>query len=312
MTEIDLIRYNAGVDPQLHVWGWEIPVYLFLGGMTAGLMILTALLGTRSEQLSRWARWLPFAAPVALSVGMLALFLDLAFKLHVFRFYLAFQPTSPMSWGSWILLAIYPAALLLGLGQLEDEEVDRLAGWRPVRPVMGLVRWAYAWATGHLTALRRANILLGVALGGYTGILLGTLGARAVWGSAVLGPLFLVSGISAGAALMMLFPVTHDEHTRLRGWDLAAVVTELALLMLFLLGLATGGASSRAAAGLFLGGAYTAPFWALVVIAGLVVPLIVEGIEVRKGLRPTVLAPVLLLVGGLALRWVLVGAGQAM
>ena len=49
------------------------------------------------------------------------------------------------------------------------------------------------------------RLVLGIGLGAYTGVLLGTLGARPAWSSAVLGPLFLVSGLSTGAALMMLF-----------------------------------------------------------------------------------------------------------
>ena len=82
MHELDIARHSRFVDPQLHVWGWEIPVYLFLGGMAAGAMILTALLAARPER-SRVARWLPFAAPILVSIGMGALFLDLSSKLHV-------------------------------------------------------------------------------------------------------------------------------------------------------------------------------------------------------------------------------------
>ena len=29
------------IDPSLTVWGWEIPVYLFLGGMVAGMMLIS-------------------------------------------------------------------------------------------------------------------------------------------------------------------------------------------------------------------------------------------------------------------------------
>ena len=126
MTEIETIRNSHLIDPELHFWGWEIPVYLFLGGVTAGLMILSGLLATRADpaERSKWTRWLPFAGPVLISLGMLALFLDLEYKRHVYRFYLAFEWTSPMSWGSWILLAIYPAAILLGLAGLHERETD--------------------------------------------------------------------------------------------------------------------------------------------------------------------------------------------
>src|SRR5207244_6929242 len=92
-------------------WGWQIAVYLFLGGLAAGLMILSAIAKRESFAM----RLLPFGAPLALSVGMGALFLDLDYKLHMFRFYTAFRITSPMSWGAWILLLIYPATVLYGL-----------------------------------------------------------------------------------------------------------------------------------------------------------------------------------------------------
>ena len=57
MTEVEVFRSNHLIDPNLHIWGWEIPVYLFLGGVTAGIMVLTALLGARSDgtDRSRWA-----------------------------------------------------------------------------------------------------------------------------------------------------------------------------------------------------------------------------------------------------------------
>jgi formate-dependent nitrite reductase membrane component NrfD len=314
MTEIEIFRHSASIDPQLHIWGWEIPVYLFLGGLTAGLMILTAIAGrgVARESQSRAMRFLPLAAPVLLSLGMGALFLDLGYKLHVFRFYTAMQLTSPMSWGSWILLVIYPATILLGLARLTDEDLSSIpfAGRLRGRAASGLARLR-EFAIANTRKIETANVILGVALGGYTGILLGTLGARALWSSVLLGPLFLVSGVSTGAAFMMLFRLGHDEHVLLRRWDLAAIAIEILLLGMFFVELAAnGGARGRAAAALFFGGGYTAVFWSLVVIAGLVMPLALELLEARKGLRPSVLAPALLLVGGLSLRWIFVLAGQ--
>lgn len=280
MTELDITRTTA-----LPVWHWEIPIYLFLGGITAGLMILGATLGAR-KQASAAMRLLPLVAPITLSIGMLALFLDLELKLHVFRFYTAFRITSPMSWGAWILVAVYPATILLGLARL------RIVSDR------------------HLRALERANVILGIALGAYTGVLLSTLSARALWNSAILGPLFLVSGVSTGAALVMLFPITHEEHESVRRWDVLAIGIELALLAIFFMQLIVNGERGRAAAELFFGGNWTAPFWSLVVIAGLAVPLALELIESRRALRPTFVTPALLLTGGLALRWIFVAAGQ--
>lgn len=314
MNEIDVVHTNPLTTLGGVAWQWEIPVYLFLGGITAGLMIFSAILGRRvpDEERSRWSRWAVLGAPIVLSLGMLALFADLEYRTHAYRFYLALQPASPMSWGSWILLAIYPATVLLGLGQLTAGEAQKLAGWGPLRVLRlgGLLQWAHGWGKARLSGLRTTNLVLGIALGAYTGILLGTLGARAVWNSSVLGPLFLVSGVSTGAALMMLFPMAHKEHSLLRRWDIGAIVLELALLGAFLIGLASGGQSAKAAAAKFFGGDFTATFWALVVVAGLAVPLGLELLEGKKKLKPTVLAPALLLIGGFSLRWILVLAGQ--
>ncbi len=303
MTEIEIARFNHLVDPALRIWGWEVAVYLFLGGLTAGIMIVAALISRRiaPEQQSRAMRLMIFAAPLALSLGMLALFLDLENKLNVWRFYTAFRVTSPMSWGSWILLLIYPATILLGLVRLSADEIGRL-------PL--IVRRLADGVRPFTRFLEQANVVLGIALGAYTGILLATLGARQLWSSTLLAPLFLVSGLSTGAALVMLLPVNEEEHSVVRRWDLLAIGVEVALLALLFVNLATSTADGRAAAALFFGGKYTSLFWSLVVIAGLIVPAVLEMLE-RRVRKVSLVTPALLLAGGFALRWIFVAAGQS-
>jgi formate-dependent nitrite reductase membrane component NrfD len=299
-------RHNHHIDPSLHIWGWEIPVYLFLGGLAAGLLVLPALLdmSRRDGDLSTSVRAMPFAALVLISLGMVALFLDLEYKLHVWRFYFALMPASPMSWGSWILLIVYPAGLLLGLALLTKEQRSWL-------PLSGRIGALFAWVDRNRRAILWTAIIAGVALGTYTGLLLGTLGARPAWSSTLLGPLFLISGLSTAAAFMMLMRPQPYEHQRLARWDTGLIVLELVFIGLFLMTLATGGQVSRAAAGEFLGGQWTAAFWSLVVVIGLLIPLALEIIEHKRHSRPASITPVLILVGGLALRWILVVAGQA-
>jgi protein NrfD len=311
MNEIDVARHSRLIDPQLHVWGWEIPVYLFLGGMAAGVMILTSVLWMRREDRSPALRWLAFAAPLLVSLGMGALFLDLAQRMHVWRFYLAFRWTSPMSWGAWILVLVYPVSLAAAMGGLDEAQAARAVAFAGRFGLGGLARALRRRGVECARRIRWASVLTGAALGIYTGILLSTLGARALWSSALLGPLFLVSGLSTAAALLLLFRVSDEEHHLLERWDRIAMGLELAVLLLFLAGLATNGADGKAAARLLLGGPYTAPFWALVVIGGLAVPSLLAALESRLRLRMAVAAPALVLAGGLALRWILVAAGQA-
>ena len=65
------------------------------------------------------------------------------------------------------------------------------------------------------------------------------------------------------------------------------------------------------AANLFLGGVYTAPFWIFVVILGMIVPAILEILELRKFKIPVAIPVVLVLFGSLMLRFVIAYAGQA-
>lgn len=199
MLEITTTRHNPLVDPHLSVWSWEIPLYLFVGGIVAGLMILGGIallrLARGEDPKGYFSLHAPLAAFMLLNLGMLALFLDLAHKLYVWAVYLTFEPASPMSWGSWVLIIVYPLLLVSALIRLPEawpwlgQRMPQLACWSDALLASARkLRWL-AWA----------NIALGVALGIYTGILLSTMVARPLWNVPILGPLFLVSGLSAGA-----------------------------------------------------------------------------------------------------------------
>jgi len=82
------------------------------------------------------------------------------------------------------------------------------------------------------------------------------------------------------------------------------------MILLFLIGLASSTEAHLQAAQLFLGGPYTAVFWVGVVGLGIVVPLIIQSLAVTHRVQHTPLAPVLVILGGLALRFVIVSAGQ--
>jgi protein NrfD len=305
LHEIVSTRVNPLVDPSLHVWSWQIPVYLFLGGWVAGILVLSAvlILKGRRAPLACVCLRLPLLAIALLSAGMLALFLDLEHKLHVWRLYVTLQPRSPMSWGAWILLLVYPVLMALALLRPPDWLLTLV-------PRIELVSWKLERNHRALRVLGALSIGAGVALGVYTGILLSSLGARPLWNSAMLGPLFLVSGLSSGTAFAHLLARDPDESAWLARADIGLLIAELALIVLLLLGLASGGASHAAAAALLLGGPYTAAFWSIVVAGGILMPLAIQSLALAHRIGHARIAPLLVLAGGLALRFVVVYAGQ--
>ena len=64
------------------------------------------------------------------------------------------------------------------------------------------------------------------------------------------------------------------------------------------------------AARLFLGGPYTMSFWIFVVILGLIIPAILEIMELGKYHIPVIISASLVLFGSLMLRFIIVYAGQ--
>ncbi len=311
MTEELMVtaRANELIDPSLHIWTWEVAMYLFLGGLTAGVMIFAAVMALlrKDEEAPFASQQLALLAPIVLSAGMTTLFLDLEHKLFVFRFYTAFQVTSPMSWGAWILILIYPVATLQILSTLRKGfpvTVPWVARWAVTRVIVD-------WCEAHRRQIALVAVPSGIALGIYTGILLSAFSARPFWNSGVLGPLFLVSGLSTAAALVALISREKSEKELFTRIDLALIVAEIALVGLFLVNLASGSAQQIEALQSVTGGPYTMVFWVLFVGIGLVIPLLLEMLEMRGFLKSiAVIAPVLVLIGGYALRQVMVDVGQ--
>lgn len=339
MLELTTTRHNPLIDPALHIWGWEIPVYLFLGGMVAGMMVfagLAMLKAARGEDTRNFfSLQTPLLAFVLLNVGMLALFLDLEHKLYVWAIYVTFMPLSPMAWGSWVLLIVYAILLVSALIRLPE-------AWPWIGRALPVTRSASDWflsRPGRMSALGWINIVFGVAVGVYTGILLNTMVARPLWNTTVLPVLFLVSGLSAAAAALHLSakafgrrpapqgmvsgalaalgqplgpqaPAPHTAESLQRA-DVALLAFELVLIFLLLVGLVTSSTSHGAAASLLFHGRYAAMFWGGVVLLGIVLPLALQLLELSHRIRHTAVPAVLVLLGGFALRWVLVNAGQA-
>lgn len=295
----------AHIDPVLHVWGWEVPVYLFLGGLVAGVLFFSALfyLRGKADEMKTSTSFLPLFAPVLLGLGLFALFLDLEYKTHVLRFYTAFKIESPMSWGSWTLAAVFPLSSVWAVIQadrLYPQHIDKVKILRKFTEIAK----KFARPTAYLV------IIFSVLLGMYTGILLSAFNARPLWNTAILGPLFLVSGLSTGVALSLSISKSDREKKVLSRIDLSAIGIEVFLIIHLFMGLLASTQVHIDAAQLFLGGEFTAIFWILVFGIGLLLPGALEFLEIRGKRIPAKIPAFMVIFGGLMLRIVFVEAGQ--
>lgn len=305
MQELSTTRHNLHIDPTMSVWGWEIPVYLFLGGMVAGMMLISGyfLFSKRYKETNCACYTLPIISLVLLSVGMFTLFLDLEHKLFVWRLYTTFKISSPMSWGAWILILVYPviiANFLMGPPQYlvnKFPKVNSLTTYIHKHPRL-------------IQNIGVANMLLGGLLGVYTGVLLSTMGSRPLWNTSILWVLFLVSGLSTAAAFVHMIAKNVKERELLAKADNGFLTIEIFVIALMLIGLLTSTQVHISAAMLLINGTYAPVFWVFVVGMGIIIPLIIQLLAVNHKIKHTPIAPILVIVGGLILRFVIVSAGQ--
>lgn len=299
-------RMNYKVDPTLHIWGWEIPLYLFLGGLAAGVLFFAALYYIRGKENEYQAavKWAPMLTPFLLAIGLGALFLDLHHKPYFWRLYTTIKLQSPMSWGAWTLMIVTPLSIIWSATYIKE----LFPKWD----------WKFSWAEDLIAyfiknrkAIAWIMMIYSVILGIYTGILLSAFNARPLWNTSILGPLFLVSGLSAGAALIMMLSKNPLERKRFSQIDLLLIAVELTIIIHMFMGFRASTEVQIEAAELFLGGAYTLPFWVFVVFLGMILPAFLEFWELKGNHIPVYIPAVLILFGSVMLRFIIVHAGQA-
>lgn len=298
-------RNIPNIDPYLNIWHWQIPIYLFLGGLAAGILFLAGvytILG-KEKEMQATVKWAPFIVPFALIFGLFMLFLDLKHKLYFWQLYTTIRLQSPMGWGAWVLMIITPISLLWSATYIK--EVFPKWDWK----LKFLIQFE-AWAIRNRKLIAWPMVIYAVILGIYTGILLSAFNARPLWNTALLGPLFLVSGMSTGAATIMLISKSHEEKKLIGRLDLLFIIIELFFITHMIMGSLAGSQVQIDAISILIGGQFTVSFWVFVVLLGLVFPAILETMEIMGFRIPTIIPVLLVLFGGLIFRFIMVEAGQ--
>ena len=298
-------RNIPNIDPSLEIWHWPISLYLFLGGLAAGILFfigVVTVLGKEKEYPAT-VKYASIVPPLALSLGLLALVYDLTHPLYTWQLYTTIRLESPMSWGAWVLLITTPLSFLWVVSYYSE----LFPKWKlNINFLNNLEK--YLKKNRRYMAI--AFIPLSIILGIYTGILLSAFNARPLWNNAILGPLFLTSGLSTGAATIILLAKTAKERHLFSKIDLILIIIELGLIVHMIMGMYAGSEVQLEAMDLLVGGEFTLMFFGFVIILGLIVPAILEGIEIIGYKVPVAVPALLILLGGLIFRFVMVEAGQ--
>ncbi|HEY0718082.1 MAG TPA: NrfD/PsrC family molybdoenzyme membrane anchor subunit [Streptosporangiaceae bacterium] len=173
------------------VWEWKIPAYLFTGGLAAGSALLAAGADLTGRPALRRATRLGSLG--GLMASMVLLVADLGRPARFHHMLRVAKPTSPMSVGTWILVAFSPGSVLAAADELIP------ARWLP------RTRWPGRLLTlaARPAGLSAAALAPGVA--SYTAALLSQTAVPA-WSEArhELPFVFTGSAAASGAALGLL------------------------------------------------------------------------------------------------------------
>jgi formate-dependent nitrite reductase membrane component NrfD len=298
------------VDPE---WGWWIIFYFFLGGIAAGAYFTATiidLIGHEEDRdLARMGYWLAFPLVslcglfLILDLGQPLRFWHMLFKSEVVHEALSqgwpltgeswalmvqapiLKYWSPMSIGSWALLAFGLCSFLSLLGSLWPS--GRLS-WLFRRSWLGrLVQWA--------------GCFVGFFVAAYTGALL-TATNQPIWSDTPwIAALFLTSAASTGIAVLIV--LAHWHHVappqsihRLEQADLAVLGLEAVVFMVFLASLDTllwPLLSTWSGKVMILG----------TLLLGVLVPAAIHLRIGLSGIRSALAASLLALAGGFLLRY---------
>lgn len=303
------------------MFGELVTAYLFLAGVGAGgiaaaslvdLVHVRARCGSRSSQSVAAAppaeRLVAFsfaAAFAALALGVSCLVVDLGRIDRVASLFFSF-PLGLMNVGAWSLAALLAVAFALTLMRF-----------------MYLPRITRRMAD----AMEALSLVLAAVVAVYAGVLLGTLTGVRLWSYPCVPVLFVLSAASCGCAAAVAAALFSGRDERVAAVvravlaaDAAIIAAELLVALLFALQIARSAHPGvGASADRLLQGDMALAWWVGFIVCGLLAPLAMEAcMRVRYRIRTQGPVPgaalvsiaFLVLVGGMSLRFAVVGVGE--
>jgi len=295
------------------VWTWWIAIYLYFGGLGAATLAVTFLTDMYIKPHRDLVLWGAFSGVVLLALGSLMLFihlLDHRAVLHVLNpLVLIHKPDAWIAWGTQFIIWMMFWGMLYALPYMYSTDffdkvpvVNWLLERKAVNKIAQLAT-LYRKTVGWLATVN------GVGVAVYTGLLLQSFPAVALWHNPGVPLLFTVSAFSTAMAfllLLMYLVIKQPDDQRIRNFyervDLILISAELVILFSFFHYMSAGNESAMHSAKLL----WNDMGWLVGFIGfGLIVPFLLELRGVLKGWSthlPIVAASVMVLIGGYLLR----------
>lgn len=313
---------------------WNIPLWfdIWLAGMAGGAYLVAFLAnqygGGTHKNLFRLAVYT--GVPLAI-IGVLLLVIDLGTPIWFWHLFGSFLPVAVMSMGTWILVAFLVIAfIMMIMWVIEGDGARNPNAYKGNMPSMaGKISGFLAWI----------NLIFAVLLITYPGVLLAS-SSQPIWSSNILLPaLFVVSAASTGVALLILMAfimnvvnkssasVLNSSVKWLFGsadWQVSSgTISQLAKSLIGIIAIQAVvligyiiwlGASSATGTGealsLLTTGTLAIPFWIVLVGIGLILPLLLLLTNWGKATLVILTSASCVLLGGLALRAIMIVGGQ--
>ena len=289
------IIYNVEHEMPL---GIPIATYFYLTGLSAGSFIISTLAyGFGMVKFKPLGKIGVVMATCLLMIAPTILLIDLEQPLRFWHLIFYLRITSPITWGTF-LLSLYP---------------------------MNCVVYGYFMFKGDLKKTKifgLVGIPLALLVHGYTGFILALGKARVLWNTAIMPPIFLVSAMVSGLALMILVVIIKDfviqrgrEPNReliyaLGKFLVASIALDLILIGIDLSVLLTSTTEAYRAALMLLNGQFSFLFLGVELLLGAIIPLFLFLSPFTKRWVPAyALASVLVMVGIFAMRCIMVIGG---
>lgn len=279
-------------------FGLNIAIYFYLTGLSAGSFILSTLAyGFGLKQYKPLGKIGVVVATIVLIIAPFFLLIHIGMPSRAWHLFVYLNMASPITWGSFLLI-LYPInCIIYGYFMFkENMKLTRIFGF--------------------------IGIPLAISVHGYTGFILAFGKARALWNTALMPILFLVSAVVSGIALMILVVVIKDRFFSKEKKVDRELILSLGKLMawmiifdLFLVGsdlivLSISHSDAQAAAHLILAGKFSPLFLIVENLLGKIFPFIILVVPRFRTPPWVIVASILVVIGIFFMRYVVVVGGE--